>query len=100
MRWQVVHDEISKNDFVNESLRLEIDAMRKTQEFLTRNPLPGLDAHADGFYFQFLATPSRLDEYIEFLNRNKGRLEYDPRVYNASIYDSLRPQSTQPQGGG
>lgn len=100
LRWKVVHGEIDKDAFVHESLRLEIDAMRRTQAFLTRYPIPGVAPTVYGFYYRFLATPFTIDEYLGFLDRNQRKLRYDPRVYNAKIYDSLRPSSTPVQNGG
>lgn len=91
LRSRVVRNDISKDDFVMRALALEIEAMRKTQEFLRKHPIPEVAASVDRFYFGLLNTPSTLDEYVRFLDEKKDSLSYDPREYNAEVYESLRP---------
>lgn len=70
-------------------MRLEVDALRQTQDFFRSHPIPGVVRGVDSFYFGLLSTNTDFKAYLKFLN-SRDPDEYNPLEYFGEEYDELR----------
>lgn len=88
LRWKAVRNEVDRNTFVMATIRLEVDAMRQTQQFFKVNPMPNADRGSDTYYFSLLSIDADFDAYLRFLKTGVPK-EYDLLTYYGMVYDEL-----------
>lgn len=97
LRRKAVRNEIGRTEFTMECMRLEVDALRESQQFFAKHPMPGAVRSVDTFYFALLRTNTEFSSYLRFLaSLDAG--EYNPLEYFGMVYDELSGATGSPGG--